>query len=118
MATEATAAGLPSNDVYPAPADVDVPAVAKAFLLKLEEAAQRGDGDAFAALFIPDGYWRDVLAFTRDFRTIDGSAIASTASVRSPTNRTDGRKRSRKTRRAGSPSRRRRRPPSRARSRT
>lgn len=81
MVTEVATASLPTHDNYPAPADVDVNKTAQEFLKQLEDAAS-GDGSQFASLFIKDGYWRDVLAFTRDFRTIDGAKLAEVASVR------------------------------------
>lgn len=80
MVTEVKAATLPTHDVYPAPANVDVRGTAEAFLAELAEAL-RGGPEAFARLFIPEGFWRDVLAFTRDFRTIEAGSIAEVAKV-------------------------------------
>lgn len=52
------------------PAAVDAAAVASAFVSAFAAAAaQPGDGERFASLFTPTGYWRDILAFTHDFRT-------------------------------------------------
>ncbi|BEI85735.1 hypothetical protein CcaverHIS002_0600220 [Cutaneotrichosporon cavernicola] len=78
MVTEVKAASLPTHDVYPAPADVDVRGTAEVFLGQLATALN-GDAEAFAGLFIPEGYWRDVLAFTRDFRTIDAASVSEVA---------------------------------------
>lgn len=118
MVTEVAAPSLPTNDKYPAPKDVDVGKTSQDFLKQLEDAAG-GDGNKFASLFIQDGYWRDVLAFTRDFRTIDSANLAEVASVRHAYPiLSDPSLRSRRTRRTSSSSRRRRRPRSRAPSRT
>ncbi|KAL1406101.1 hypothetical protein Q8F55_007784 [Vanrija albida] len=73
---------LPTHQAgFTPPAAVDVPAVAAAFVSAFASAAAKGDGEAFAALFTPTGYWRDILAFTRDFRTFaaDKGQIATAA---------------------------------------
>ncbi|GMK58604.1 hypothetical protein CspeluHIS016_0600460 [Cutaneotrichosporon spelunceum] len=62
---------LPTHQAgYAPPAKVDVAAEAGRFIADLTKAS---DGDAFAALFHPDGFWRDSLVFTRDFRTNSGT---------------------------------------------
>ncbi|TXT08771.1 hypothetical protein VHUM_02899 [Vanrija humicola] len=61
---------LPTHQAgFKPPADADAGAVASAFVAAFGAAAASNDGGAFAALFTPTGYWRDILAFTRDFRT-------------------------------------------------
>lgn len=81
--TPATLA-LPTHQAgYAPPAKVEVAAEADTLLSALAQAVSSNDGDAFAALFHPDGYWRDSLVFTRDFRTNAGTAkIAQAAKVR------------------------------------
>ena len=49
-----------------------------AWLEKLGVAIGRADAAAAAALFLADGWWRDLLAFTWDLRTFHGrNAIAA-----------------------------------------
>jgi putative flavoprotein involved in K+ transport len=50
------------------------PAEAKAWLDRLAAALQAQDAAAAAALFLPDGLWRDVLAFTWTIETAAGRA--------------------------------------------
>jgi putative flavoprotein involved in K+ transport len=45
---------------------------AKAVLSSLEEALAAGDADGAAALFQDTGYWRDLIAFTWNIRTLEG----------------------------------------------
>lgn len=80
MVTELPA-GLPTHATFPPPSDVDVPATATAFVAALQKAAAANNGKAYADLFTAEGYWRDVLAFTRDFRTFEANRIAQAASV-------------------------------------
>lgn len=74
---------LPTHqEGYAPPADIDAAAEASKLVSALEQATASADGDAFAALFHPDGFWRDSLIFTRDFRTNAGTeAIAQAAKV-------------------------------------
>lgn len=79
---------LPTHELGFAPAadaEHQVQAVAQAWLTQLEVASTTRDGQAFANLFVQetDGFWRDILAFTNDYRTIRGTEkIAQAASVR------------------------------------
>ncbi|MCB1511688.1 MAG: NAD(P)/FAD-dependent oxidoreductase, partial [Hyphomicrobiaceae bacterium] len=51
-------------------------AAATRWLEAFNAAAEKGDAAALAALFLPEGHWRDVLAFTWDIETMNGrSAI-------------------------------------------
>ncbi|TXT15275.1 uncharacterized protein COLE_01468 [Cutaneotrichosporon oleaginosum] len=86
MVSETKTASLPTHDAYPAPGDVDVRSTAEAFLEQLAGALQ-GDAEAFADLILPEGYWRDVLAFTRDFRTIEATSVAEVAKAVLPKNK-------------------------------
>ncbi|BEJ14287.1 hypothetical protein CspHIS471_0400540 [Cutaneotrichosporon sp. HIS471] len=62
---------LPTHQAgYAPPAKVDAAVEADRFLADLSAAS---DGDAFAALFHPDGFWRDSVVFTRDFCTNSGT---------------------------------------------
>ncbi len=55
------------------------PADARAWLERLEAALSAQDAAAAATLFLPDGLWRDILAFTWTIRTMRGrDAIAAT----------------------------------------
>jgi Pyridine nucleotide-disulphide oxidoreductase len=50
----------------------DVQQVARRWLMAFDEALQAQDAAAAAALFLPDGHWRDVLAFTWRLQTVSG----------------------------------------------
>ncbi|KAG6897057.1 hypothetical protein C0992_004376 [Termitomyces sp. T32_za158] len=54
------------------PADLDVKAVAKAWFAAFTQSIEAGDAQSVAKLFVGDGYWRDMLALTWDFRTFSG----------------------------------------------
>ena len=55
------------------------PAEARAWLERLEAALSAQDAAAAAALFLPDGLWRDILPFTWTIQTMSGrAAITST----------------------------------------
>src|SRR5204863_6090486 len=57
----------------------DPTSVAGNWLQKLGVAAERADAAAAAALFLADGWWRDLLAFTWDLRTFHGPDAIATA---------------------------------------
>jgi putative flavoprotein involved in K+ transport len=48
-----------------------------AWLAQFTEALTAGDGDAVAALFAEDGFWRDLVAFTWNIKTMEGRAEIS-----------------------------------------
>jgi cation diffusion facilitator CzcD-associated flavoprotein CzcO len=48
--------------------------VAEAWMAQLASAIEKQDAPGAAILFREDGYWRDVLAMTRDLRTLSGPA--------------------------------------------
>ena len=50
-----------------------VTTAAQDWLARLEAALTESDGAALAALFVPDSYWRDVLAFTWRIGTVAGA---------------------------------------------
>ena len=57
----------------------------------LNDALARGDAEAAAALFEPDGYWRDIVAFTWNIRTLEGrDEIAAMLSDQLATVRPEG----------------------------
>jgi putative flavoprotein involved in K+ transport len=65
-------------------------AVAIAWLKEFADALARRDEEAVAALFLPDGHWRDILAFTWDIATRSGAAeiaatLAQTLAATQPT---------------------------------
>jgi hypothetical protein len=49
------------------------------WLASFEKALARSDSGALEGLFHPDGYWRDLLAFTWDIQTIKGAAAIAEA---------------------------------------
>ncbi|TXT05778.1 uncharacterized protein COLE_07098 [Cutaneotrichosporon oleaginosum] len=62
------------------PEDINVTEVAEDILSALSSALSTGDAEAFAALFLEYGVWRDKLAFTWDYRTFNfRPAIAKAA---------------------------------------
>lgn len=65
---------LPHTDV-----DHQVHSIAQWWLSQFAKAAGDSDGQLFASLFIEDGFWRDVLAFTSDLRSIRTANIAKAA---------------------------------------
>ena len=50
----------------------DAADAAMRWLAAFDDALQRRDAFAAAALFLPDGHWRDILAFTWHIETMDG----------------------------------------------
>jgi putative flavoprotein involved in K+ transport len=61
------------------------------WLEKFAAALARGDIDAAAALFEPDGFWRDLVAFTWNIRTCEGHAeikamLSATLAATKPAN--------------------------------
>jgi hypothetical protein len=79
-------ADLPSHTRgFQPPANVrhDVEAIAENWLSKFSQAATSGDGELFQSLFVKNGYWRDILAFTNDYRSIRTVNIAKAAAVSS-----------------------------------
>jgi hypothetical protein len=58
-----------------------VHSIAQHWLSTFERAATTGDGELFASLFAYDGYWRDILAFTNDYRSIRTVNVANAANV-------------------------------------
>lgn len=52
----------------------DAANAAARWLTAFDDALQRRDSLAAAELFLPDGHWRDILAFTWDIETMDGVA--------------------------------------------
>ncbi|BCS24985.1 flavin-containing monooxygenase [Aspergillus puulaauensis] len=64
---------LPTTDVLGVdiPADCDAQKEAEGIVARLEAATTKKDAQAFAALFLDYGVWRDKLSFTWDFRTFN-----------------------------------------------
>ncbi|KAG6872067.1 hypothetical protein C0995_013411 [Termitomyces sp. Mi166 len=54
------------------PADLDAKAIAKAWFAAFTRSVEAGDSQGVAKLIVNDGYWRDMLALTWDFRTFSG----------------------------------------------
>ena len=80
-----THSGLPSHDAGFKPGELDeasISAIAQGWLDALARAVTSNNGEAFAVLFIAQGYWRDILAFTADYRSIKQPNIANAAEVR------------------------------------
>jgi Pyridine nucleotide-disulphide oxidoreductase len=57
----------------------DAADAAAGWLAAFDAALQRRDAAAAAELFLPDGHWRDVIAFTWHIRTMNGAARIRTA---------------------------------------
>lgn len=69
---------LPTADLgFSMPKDVDAAAVAATFVEQLGAALSSADGQALADMLLPIGWWRDVLAFTRDLRCFSQAAVAA-----------------------------------------
>ncbi|AFR97657.2 monooxygenase [Cryptococcus neoformans] len=58
--------------------------IAQHWLSQVEIASVTNDGDLFASLFVKNGFWRDILAFTNDYRSIRSGNIAKAAKARFP----------------------------------
>ena len=66
-------------------------AIANHWLARFEHALSAGDAAALAALFRPDGHWRDVLAFGWQIRTVSGArAIGAELDIAAPRARASG----------------------------
>lgn len=81
---------LPSHSQGFEPAqDVNhqVQSIAQHWLSRFEIAAVTHDGDLFASLFLKDGFWRDIIAFTNDYRSIRTANIANAANVCPPSSK-------------------------------
>jgi hypothetical protein len=63
---------FPQNVSAPSP-DLDVGSTATTAVNALNEALKKGDYSAAAKLFVDQGYWRDHLALTWEFRTVQGT---------------------------------------------
>ncbi|KAH9920544.1 FAD/NAD(P)-binding domain-containing protein [Epithele typhae] len=77
MAAPEPPIALPTLDrlgVAAAPADVDPSKVAALWFASFTQLAQSNDIDGLLALFIPDAWFRDMLALTWAFRTFHGQA--------------------------------------------
>ena len=74
--TEIISPTLPTLDRLGASlqADVNAPRVAAEWFAQFASAVSRGDTRQIVDLFIPDGWWRDHLALTWEFRTFHGGA--------------------------------------------
>jgi hypothetical protein len=85
MATYLTApSDLPSHERGFKPDDNvehKVHSIAQHWLSTFERGAATGDGELFASTFAQDGYWRDILAFTNDYRSIRTPNVAKAAQV-------------------------------------
>ena len=77
-------ADLPSHSQGFEPAqgiDHQVQAIAQHWLSQFEIAATTHDGDLFASLFVKNGFWRDIIAFTNDYRSIRTGNIGNAATA-------------------------------------
>lgn len=76
---------LPTHELGFAPppdAAHEVTQIAQKFLGSLEYACRSADAQAFTDLFLDEGFWRDIIAFTSDWRTIQAVNILQAADVR------------------------------------
>ncbi|WP_019873345.1 FAD-dependent oxidoreductase [Sporichthya polymorpha] len=67
-----TLTGELSDAELEAPVDADAEAIFTAWTGKFAAAVAANDPEAIAATFVPDGFWRDIVAFTWDYRTRAG----------------------------------------------
>ncbi len=66
-----------TETLLPTSAAVAPGEISRAWLARFGAALERRDSSAVEGLFLPDGWWRDLLAFSWDLRTFSGSqAIA------------------------------------------
>jgi cation diffusion facilitator CzcD-associated flavoprotein CzcO len=74
---------LPTTDALgtKVPEDTDATKVAEDLLAALSSALSKGDADAFTALFLEHGVWRDKLAYTWDYRTFNFRASIAKAAA-------------------------------------
>lgn len=79
-ASQVRAMQLPTLDRLGSDVDPDVSpsTVAENWFTAFTSAIQKGDSGAASALFLDDGFWRDILALTSDFRTVHGHPDIST----------------------------------------
>ncbi|KAG7530601.1 hypothetical protein FFLO_04903 [Filobasidium floriforme] len=61
-----------------------VHSIAQHWLTQFEIAATTNNADLFAGLFVKNGFWRDIIAFTNDYRSIRTSNISEAAKARFP----------------------------------
>lgn len=61
--------------------DHQIQSIAQHWLTQFELATSANDGALFQSLFVKNGFWRDVMAFTNDYRAIRTSNIAAAAKV-------------------------------------
>src|SRR6185437_5496081 len=64
---------------------VTAPEAAQNWLVRFTEALQTQDAHAAADMFLADGLWRDVLAFTWNIETMSGRAAIKAALNQTPT---------------------------------
>lgn len=84
LTTPALPSSLPSHKLGFQPEegiDHQIQSIAQHWLTQFELAASANDGDLFQSLFVKNGFWRDVMAFTNDYRAIRTSNIAAAAKV-------------------------------------
>lgn len=63
------------------PVEIQVQNVAQHWLTQLELACTTRDADLFGILFAEDGFWRDIMAFTADYRSIRSGNVKQAAQV-------------------------------------
>ncbi|KAK9321837.1 hypothetical protein V1517DRAFT_325279 [Lipomyces orientalis] len=77
-------AGLPRDQIDPDIDQIEVNLIAKTWLQDFNNAVSAANAAAFDGLIAEDGFWRDVIAFTNDFRTIAKANIHQAAIDRLP----------------------------------
>jgi putative flavoprotein involved in K+ transport len=78
MPADTPAAGPASEEfVGNAPSGATGRELADSWLRAFEAALKRSDKPAIRDLFLTDGYWRDILALTWDFRTFAGPELVA-----------------------------------------
>ncbi|KAK9234094.1 hypothetical protein V1525DRAFT_414160 [Lipomyces kononenkoae] len=75
---------LPRDDIKPEIAEGEVNLIAKAWVEDFNNAVSTSNAATFDGLFAQDSFWRDVITFTNDFRTIAKGNIRQAANDRLP----------------------------------
>ena len=71
-----------TDTIDEAPAATDAQATAERWFHDFEAALTAGDVDGAAGLFLEESFWRDLVSFTWNLKTVEGPAGSPTCSSR------------------------------------